>query len=177
MVLIQIFFSVQWKQSSFWPLADVKPMSKDLVHAMPWQCIFALYLWPHFTHQLHVFWNPAHLKETPGNTNGGSITVPFTSCLTGLESVVRQLTNFCFYLQNRLIQTSQTGGQWYSDTSPLVFPGDTYTICNFDPKHFFSHFLSPSASGRIRTLELKIMSRVFYHCAPAAGQHCGKPCF
>jgi len=33
--------------------------------------------------------------------------------------------NFCFYLQNRLIQTSQTGGQWYSDTSHLVFPGST----------------------------------------------------
>jgi hypothetical protein len=31
--------------------------------------------------------------------------------------------NFCFYFQNRLIQTSQTGGQWYNDTSPLVFPG------------------------------------------------------
>jgi hypothetical protein len=30
--------------------------------------------------------------------------------------------NFLFYFQNRLIQTSQTGGQWYSDTSPLVFP-------------------------------------------------------
>ncbi len=30
--------------------------------------------------------------------------------------------NFCFYLENRLIQTSQTGGQWYSDTSPLEFP-------------------------------------------------------
>jgi hypothetical protein len=28
---------------------------------------------------------------------------------------------FCFYLQNRLIQTSHTGGQQYSDTSPLVF--------------------------------------------------------
>jgi hypothetical protein len=27
--------------------------------------------------------------------------------------------NFCFYLQNRLIQTSQTGGQGYSDTSPF----------------------------------------------------------
>jgi hypothetical protein len=27
--------------------------------------------------------------------------------------------NFCFYSQNRLIQTSQTGGQWYSDTSPI----------------------------------------------------------
>jgi hypothetical protein len=31
--------------------------------------------------------------------------------------------NICFYLQNRVIQTSQTGGQWYSDTSPLAFPG------------------------------------------------------
>jgi hypothetical protein len=27
--------------------------------------------------------------------------------------------HFCFYLQNRLIQTSQTGGQWYSDTPPF----------------------------------------------------------
>jgi hypothetical protein len=27
--------------------------------------------------------------------------------------------NFCFYLRNRLIQTSQTGGQRYSATSPL----------------------------------------------------------
>jgi hypothetical protein len=30
--------------------------------------------------------------------------------------------NFCFYLQNRLIQTSQTGGQWYSDTPPFSIP-------------------------------------------------------
>jgi len=30
--------------------------------------------------------------------------------------------NFCFYLQNRLIQTSQSGGQWYSDTSPFSIP-------------------------------------------------------
>jgi hypothetical protein len=44
-----------------------------------------------------------------------------TSCLTGLESAV-QLTIFVFYLQNRLIQTSQTGGQWYSDTSPFSIP-------------------------------------------------------
>ncbi len=28
----------------------------------------------------------------------------------------------CFNLQNRLIQTSQTGGQWYSDTSPFSIP-------------------------------------------------------
>jgi hypothetical protein len=31
----------------------------------------------------------------------------------------RTSDNFCFYLQNRLIQTSQIGGQWYSDTSPF----------------------------------------------------------
>jgi hypothetical protein len=30
--------------------------------------------------------------------------------------------NFCFYLPNRLIQTSQTGGQWYTDTSPFSIP-------------------------------------------------------
>jgi hypothetical protein len=32
------------------------------------------------------------------------------------------IDNFHFYLQNRLIQSDQTGGQWYSDTSPLVLP-------------------------------------------------------
>jgi hypothetical protein len=53
-------------------------------------------------------------EVTAGNTKGGSNTVPLTSCLT--------TDNFCFYLQNRLIQTSQTGGQLYSDTSPLSIP-------------------------------------------------------
>jgi len=32
----------------------------------------------------------------PGNTKGGSITVPLTSCLTGLDSAVWQLTFFVF---------------------------------------------------------------------------------
>jgi hypothetical protein len=30
--------------------------------------------------------------------------------------------NFCFHFQNRLIQTSQAGGQQYSDTSPFSIP-------------------------------------------------------
>jgi hypothetical protein len=30
--------------------------------------------------------------------------------------------NFCFYLQIRLIRTSQTGGQWYCDTPPFSIP-------------------------------------------------------
>jgi hypothetical protein len=33
--------------------------------------------------------------------------------------------NFHFYLQNRQIQTSQTGSQVYSDTLPLVFPASS----------------------------------------------------
>jgi hypothetical protein len=30
--------------------------------------------------------------------------------------------NLCFYLQNRLIQTDQTGGERYNNTSPFSFP-------------------------------------------------------
>ncbi len=56
-----------------------------------------------------------------GNNKGESITVPLTSCLTGLESAVMTSDNFCFYLQNRLIQSSQTGGQQHCDNSPFSF--------------------------------------------------------
>ncbi len=58
-----------------------------------------------------------------GNTKGGSITVPFTSCLTVLKFRISCMTTdkFC-YLQNRLMQTNQTGGHSYSDTSPLSIP-------------------------------------------------------
>jgi hypothetical protein len=31
-------------------------------------------------------------------------------------------TGNCFYFQKRLIQTSPTEGQWYSDTSPFSIP-------------------------------------------------------
>ncbi len=61
-----------------------------------------------------------------GNTKGGIITVALTSCLTRLESAVWQLAIF-LYLQNRLLQTSQKGGQRYSDTSPFsIIP---CTVC------------------------------------------------
>ncbi len=61
--------------------------------------------------------------QQAGNTKGGSITVQLTSCLTGLELAVRQMPFFCFNLQKRIIQTSQSGGQWYSDTFPFsIFP-------------------------------------------------------
>jgi hypothetical protein len=65
-----------------------------------------------------------------GNTKGGSITVPLTSCLTGLELVVGQLTIFVF-----ICKTDQSKGvkQEVNGTmilSPLVFPGTVYLpIC------------------------------------------------
>ncbi len=46
-------------------------------------------------------------------------------CWPPVWLVWNQLYNnwqFFIYLQNRLIQTSKTGGQWYSDTSPFSFP-------------------------------------------------------
>jgi hypothetical protein len=36
--------------------------------------------------------------------------------------------NFCFYFQNRLIQTSQTEGQQHGDTSPFSVPAGTYLL-------------------------------------------------
>ncbi len=36
--------------------------------------------------------------------------------------------NFCFYLQNRQIQTSQTGGQPYNDTSPFSISCNIFIV-------------------------------------------------
>jgi hypothetical protein len=41
---MKILFAVHSKCSSFWPSAGVKCMHNDLVHSMPWQCMFALFM-------------------------------------------------------------------------------------------------------------------------------------
>ncbi len=58
-----------------------------------------------------------------GNTKGGSITVPLTSCLTGLESAVSQLTIFVFFAKqtNRKPVKQEVNGKVI--LPPLVFPG------------------------------------------------------
>ena len=53
----------------------------------------------------------------PGNTKGGSIIVPLTSCLTGFAN-----KNKNCQLSYSWFQTSQTGGQHHSDTSPFSIP-------------------------------------------------------
>ncbi len=55
--------------------------------------------------------------------------------------------SFCFYFQNRLIQTSQTGGQWYSDPSPFSIPRFqlhfSIRVKVRQPKHLFKGGLGP----------------------------------
>jgi hypothetical protein len=64
--------------------------------------------------------------------------------------------NFCFYLQNRLIITSQTGGQQYSDTSPFSIPW-TNTLAYYEQsqimivKCFIT--LGPRMASRLRIFE------------------------
>jgi hypothetical protein len=59
----------------------------------------------------------------PGNTKGGSITVPLTSCLTGLESALWQLTIFVFICKTDLSEPVQQEVNGTVILPPLVFPG------------------------------------------------------
>jgi hypothetical protein len=61
-------------------------------------------------------------NDTTGNTKGRKYhcTNDLQFDWFGISCITTD--NFCFYLQNRLIQTSQTGGQWYSETSPFSIP-------------------------------------------------------
>jgi hypothetical protein len=62
-----------------------------------------------------------------GNTTGGSIPVLFDRFGMTTDS-------FCFYLQNRLLQTSQTGGQQYNDASPFSIPWSGHCTAMFAQK-------------------------------------------
>ncbi len=82
--------------------------------------------------------------------------------------------DFCFYLQNRLIQTSQTGGQWYSDTSPFSIPWSNlrsiYYFFNIQLFSFSTIFFTSFLIGIwILTLGLRTTSKVLYHWAATTG--------
>jgi hypothetical protein len=60
------------------------------------------------------------VRDEAGNNKGGSITVPLTSCLTGLESAVWQLTIcFCKTDQSKPVKQEVTGTVILP---PLLFP-------------------------------------------------------
>jgi hypothetical protein len=56
----------------------------------------------------------------PGNTKGGSITVPLTSCLIVFDKSVSQIKTKI--VSSHTADPSQTGGQWYGDTFPFSIP-------------------------------------------------------
>ncbi len=63
------------------------------------------------------------LNDIAGNTKGGSITVPFTSCLTGLESAVRQLTIFVYICKTDKSKPVKQEVNHTVILPPLVCPG------------------------------------------------------
>ncbi len=95
-------------------------------------------------HLSSIFCQVAAVWHHSGNTKGGSITVPLTSCLNWFGISCMATDNFCFYLQKRLIQNSQTGGQWYGDTSPFSIP------CITSLKRFYFRMLLVKTTPQAR---------------------------
>jgi hypothetical protein len=70
-----------------------------------------------------------------GNTEGGSITVPLTSCLTGLESAVCKLTIFVFIYktdQSKLVKQEVNGTVILPS---LVFPAGGHVLYYYAEFH------------------------------------------
>ncbi len=66
------------------------------------------------------------VSEEPGNTKGGSIIVPLTSCLTGLDWPVLQIKTkifSCNTADSKLVKQEVNGTVILP---PLVFPGRTH---------------------------------------------------
>jgi hypothetical protein len=58
----------------------------------------------------------------PGNTKGGRYHCMVDLLFDWFGISCMTTDNYCFYLQNSLIQIGQTGGQPYSDSSPFSIP-------------------------------------------------------
>jgi hypothetical protein len=108
-------------------------LSAQLLQSLPWLSIFSgqTYVFYFFYCDFFlIFLKSTGLTEfdKPGNTKGGSITVPLTSCLTGLDSAVWQLTIFVCICKT---DKSKPVKQEVNSTvilPPLVFPGQTFVI-------------------------------------------------
>jgi hypothetical protein len=71
--------------------------------------------------ELNAWWWSQEPTLEQGTLNGEyRCTVDLRFDCFGISCMATN--NFCFYLQNRPIQICQTGGQWYSDTSPISIP-------------------------------------------------------
>jgi hypothetical protein len=70
----------------------------------------------------------------PGNTKGGSITVQLTSCLTGLESAISQLTIFVFICKTDKSKPVKHEVNGTVTLPPLVFPALSIRLLHTDKK-------------------------------------------
>jgi hypothetical protein len=76
----------------------------------------------YFTNFYYVCLKYKFSKLLIGNTKGGKYDCTIDLLFDWFGISCMTTDNFGFYLQNRLIQTSQAGGQWYSDTAPFSIP-------------------------------------------------------
>jgi hypothetical protein len=102
------------------------------------------------THQLHgpylqdkieSFWlSPTFRGGKAGNTKGGSIIVPLTSCLTGLDYSLLQIKTkivSCHTAESRPVKQEVNGTVILP---PLVFPEKCNLSCNRGIKIYFAMF-------------------------------------
>ncbi len=75
--------------------------------------------------------------------------------------------DFCFHLQNRLIKTCQTGGQWYSDTSPFSIP--CQNICYYNHSLMFTQGVRDQLCPKCETWVKVTYSYNFSFCAKDQG--------
>ncbi len=69
-----------------------------------------------------VCWNAGNGIFISGNTKRGKYHCTDYLLFDWFGISCMTTDNYCFYLQNRLIQEGQTEGQWYSDTAPFSIP-------------------------------------------------------
>ncbi len=76
----------------------------------------------HSEHMMIIIWLLSWVTPAPRNTKRRKYHCTVDLLFYWFEISCMTTGNFCFYFQNRLIQTSQTGGQWYSDASRFSNP-------------------------------------------------------
>ncbi len=94
------------------------------------------------------------MRDKPGNTKGGSITVLLTSCFTGLEWSVLQIKTkivSCHTANSKRVKQEVKGTVILP---PLVFPGQTLRlilpICKSERKKRFYKFVPGHYQQRSR---------------------------
>jgi hypothetical protein len=111
-----ISFILSMNDFSFVSLTDFELLFKILILVFEFEIAKIKYR----SYIIYSYW--------PGNTKGGMYHCTVDLLFDWFRISCMTSDNFCFCLQNRLIRTSQTGGQRYSDTSHLVFPAKGRSI-------------------------------------------------